>query len=178
MPFYHKLGNIPHKRHTQHRRPDGELYTVPFAALVVNGKRLVETHSLLRAPSASTWVLLRQRDKNVARSGLLAVGGVLYNSDLSQIAKSRGYGVQLSNLPGSQEEADAASQTLGPLLKQSVEIQAQAATETAVKSALKQQREVVHLAVHGLARSWLSSSRSSTVLRTTATWVAVSSIAS
>ena len=27
MPFYHKLGNIPHKRHTQHRRPDGELYT-------------------------------------------------------------------------------------------------------------------------------------------------------
>jgi hypothetical protein len=84
---------------------------------VVNGKRLVETHSILRAPSASTWVLLRQRGKNVARSGLLAVGGVLYNSDLSQIAKSRGYGVQLSNLPGSQEEADAASQTLGPLLK-------------------------------------------------------------
>ncbi len=27
MPFYHKLGNIPHKRHTQHRRADGELYT-------------------------------------------------------------------------------------------------------------------------------------------------------
>ena len=27
MPFYHKLGNIPHKRHTQHRRPDGKLYT-------------------------------------------------------------------------------------------------------------------------------------------------------
>ena len=27
MPFYHKLGSIPHKRHTQHRRPDGQLYT-------------------------------------------------------------------------------------------------------------------------------------------------------
>ena len=27
MPFYHKLGNIPHKRHTVFRRPDGELYT-------------------------------------------------------------------------------------------------------------------------------------------------------
>ena len=26
MPFYHRLGNIPHKRHTQFRRPDGELY--------------------------------------------------------------------------------------------------------------------------------------------------------
>ena len=26
MPFYHRLGNIPHKRHTQFRKPDGGLY--------------------------------------------------------------------------------------------------------------------------------------------------------
>jgi len=26
MPFYHKLGDIPHKRHTQFRKPNGELY--------------------------------------------------------------------------------------------------------------------------------------------------------
>lgn len=26
MPFYHKLGEIPHKRHIQFRKPDGELY--------------------------------------------------------------------------------------------------------------------------------------------------------
>jgi homogentisate 1,2-dioxygenase len=26
MPFYHKLGEIPHKRHTQFRKPDGQLY--------------------------------------------------------------------------------------------------------------------------------------------------------
>jgi homogentisate 1,2-dioxygenase len=26
MPFYHKLGQIPHKRHTQFRKPNGELY--------------------------------------------------------------------------------------------------------------------------------------------------------
>ncbi|BAV05241.1 homogentisate 1,2-dioxygenase [Filimonas lacunae] len=26
MPYYHKLGAIPHKRHTQFRRPDGSLY--------------------------------------------------------------------------------------------------------------------------------------------------------
>jgi homogentisate 1,2-dioxygenase len=26
MPFYHKLGEIPHKRHTQFRQPDGSLY--------------------------------------------------------------------------------------------------------------------------------------------------------
>src|SRR5439155_14467311 len=27
MPYYHKLGEIPHKRHTQFRKPDGELYS-------------------------------------------------------------------------------------------------------------------------------------------------------
>ena len=26
MPFYHSLGKIPHKRHTQFRKPDGTLY--------------------------------------------------------------------------------------------------------------------------------------------------------
>jgi homogentisate 1,2-dioxygenase len=26
MPYYHKLGSIPHKRHTQFRKPDGSLY--------------------------------------------------------------------------------------------------------------------------------------------------------
>ena len=27
MPFYHKLGTFPHKRHTQFRQPDGSLYS-------------------------------------------------------------------------------------------------------------------------------------------------------
>ena len=27
MPYYHKLGNVPHKRHTQFRKPDGGLYS-------------------------------------------------------------------------------------------------------------------------------------------------------
>src|SRR5688500_19625933 len=27
MPHYNKLGNIPHKRHTQFRKPDGGLYS-------------------------------------------------------------------------------------------------------------------------------------------------------
>ena len=27
MPHYHKLGTVPHKRHTQFRKPDGELYS-------------------------------------------------------------------------------------------------------------------------------------------------------
>src|SRR5215213_604247 len=27
MPYYHTLGSIPHKRHTQFRKPDGGLYS-------------------------------------------------------------------------------------------------------------------------------------------------------
>ena len=27
MPFYHRLGEIPPKRHTQFRKPNGELYS-------------------------------------------------------------------------------------------------------------------------------------------------------
>ena len=27
MPYYHKLGTIPHKRHTQFRKTDGALYS-------------------------------------------------------------------------------------------------------------------------------------------------------
>ena len=27
MPHYVRMGNLPHKRHTQHRRPDGQLYS-------------------------------------------------------------------------------------------------------------------------------------------------------
>ena len=27
MPHYHKSGSIPHKRHTQFRKPDGDLYS-------------------------------------------------------------------------------------------------------------------------------------------------------
>src|SRR3712207_3251666 len=27
MPFYHRLGEIPHKRHTQFRKPDGSLFS-------------------------------------------------------------------------------------------------------------------------------------------------------
>jgi len=26
MPFYQQLGHVPHKRHTQFRKPDGSLY--------------------------------------------------------------------------------------------------------------------------------------------------------
>ena len=42
MPFYHTLGKIPHKRHTQFRKPDGSLYaeqlfgTIGFDGMYTN----------------------------------------------------------------------------------------------------------------------------------------------
>ena len=35
MPFYHKLGTIPHKRHVQFRRPDGSVAVYFEAAAVI-----------------------------------------------------------------------------------------------------------------------------------------------
>jgi len=42
MPFYHKLGKIPQKRHTQFRQPNGSLYkeelysTLGFDGILTN----------------------------------------------------------------------------------------------------------------------------------------------
>jgi homogentisate 1,2-dioxygenase len=58
MPFYHRLGEIPHKRHTQFRRPDGTLY--PEQVLGTRGFEGVQSivyHR--RAPTA----ILRAEDR-------------------------------------------------------------------------------------------------------------------
>lgn len=43
MPHYHKLGQIPHKRHTQFRKPDGELYSEQL----VSTEGFSDTYSLM-----------------------------------------------------------------------------------------------------------------------------------
>lgn len=46
MPFYHRLGEIPSKRHTQFRKSDGSLYykqllgTVGFDGMSTNSRPL------------------------------------------------------------------------------------------------------------------------------------------
>lgn len=129
--------------------PDAQLHRIPFAALVLSGKRLIETHSILRAPSASTWVLLQRKAPNPTGRGLLAVGGVRYDADVSRIAQQRGY--KLDDLPGSREEAVDAAAVLAPVLKDRVLLEAREATETAVKQALQTPRLLIHLGVHGIA---------------------------
>lgn len=55
MPFYHRLGDIPRKRHTQFRKPDGELYkeelmgTRGFSGIQSILYRLWEPTRLLRS---------------------------------------------------------------------------------------------------------------------------------
>ena len=132
--------------------PDGALHAVPFGALVAGGKRFVETHSIMRASSASTHIRLRLRGRTADDEGLLAVGGVQYNADLTRIAQLRGFKGTLSNLPGSHEEAVGAADILGKLLKRPLVLDGSSATETAVLEALRG-REVVHLAVHGVSRT-------------------------
>lgn len=129
--------------------PDAQLHSVPVAALVVGGKRLIETHALVRAPSASTYVLLQRKTTTAPGRSLLAVGGVRYNADASRIAQQRGY--KLDNLPGSRDEAIAAADALAPILPDRLLLQDRNATETAVKQAVRTPRTLIHLGVHGIA---------------------------
>lgn len=131
--------------------PDGLLYSIPFAALVDSGgERLVVTHTVLRAPSASTYIRL-QEPTTINSGGLLAVGGVSYNSDTARIAQRRGYEDEsLGNLPGSRDEALAAAARLRPLMKADLLLD-RSATETAFKNAQLPSREVIHLGVHSTA---------------------------
>ena len=132
--------------------PDAELYTVPFDALVdFEGRRLIESHTILRLPSASTYVLLRKRPAAPGKGGLLAVGGVRYNKDVSAIAALRGWdGKKLANLPSSEDEIVDAEKALSPYMAIQ-KLMHTDATETAFKNAQLSGRKIIHLAVHGQA---------------------------
>jgi len=38
VPSYHKLGEIPHQRHTQFKKPDGKLYHQEVMGMESNGE--------------------------------------------------------------------------------------------------------------------------------------------
>ncbi len=130
--------------------PDGALYAVPFPALVdQQGRRLLQTHTVVRASSASSHVILQKRPQKLVTGGLLAVGGVTYNADITKIAKLRGYESEaLENLPGSEEEVTAAMMALRSEMKTD-QLMKEAATESAFKADHLKERAVIHLAVHG-----------------------------
>jgi len=132
---------------------DGRLHLLPFDAFVDGlGHYVAETHTVVYAPSASSFYLLaKQRHQRAERHSLLAIGGVAYApNEIKQLGLSRGYGADaLSDLPASKDEVLAAQTAfqgshntllLGPT-----------ATESAFKRATLADYRLIHLAVHGLA---------------------------
>src|ERR1700734_2147280 len=74
MAHYHQLGNIPHKRHTQFRKPDGSLYSEQLFStegFSSNSSLLYHTHPPTKiiktdeptniAPVAATQNILKHR---------------------------------------------------------------------------------------------------------------------
>lgn len=62
MPHYHSLGKIPHKRHTQFRKPNGELY----AEQLFSTEGFSSNYSLLYHMHAPTGIVKVEEPTNVA----------------------------------------------------------------------------------------------------------------
>jgi CHAT domain-containing protein len=118
---------------------DGQLHLVPFDALVEPaGRYVVESRTVVYAPSATSFFLLRTASKRESRAqGLLAVGGIPYRQS----------GTKLGDLPGSRDEAlDAAAALPNP---SNTLLLGKEATETTFKKSLD--HRIIHLAVHAIA---------------------------
>jgi CHAT domain-containing protein len=118
---------------------DGQLHLVPFDALVEpTGRYVVESRTVVYAPSATSFFLLRSAAKRKSSAkGLLAVGGVPYRQS----------GTKLADLPSSRDEAfDTAAALPNPA---NTLLLGKEATETAFKKSLD--HRIIHLAVHAIA---------------------------
>jgi len=62
MPYYHKLGTIPHKRHTQFRKPDGGLYSEQLFST----EGFSNDYSLLYHVYPPTQIIKTEKPVNVA----------------------------------------------------------------------------------------------------------------
>jgi CHAT domain-containing protein len=120
---------------------DGQLHLVPFDALVEpSGRYVVESRTVVYAPSATSFFLLRTatRRKSSAR-GLLGVGGVPYQQNRTK----------LGDLPSSRDEVvEAAAALPNP---SNTLLLGKEATETAFKKSVN--HRIIHLAVHAIANN-------------------------
>ena len=118
---------------------DGQLHLVPFDALVEpSGRYVVESRTVVYAPSATSFFLLRTAaNRKSSARGLLAVGGVPYQQS----------GTRLGDLPSSRDEAlEAAAALPNP---SNTLLLGKEATETAFKKSVN--HRIIHLAVHAIA---------------------------
>jgi len=120
---------------------DGQLHLVPFDALVEpQGRYVVESRTVVYAPSATSFFLLRAaaNHKSSAR-GLLAVGGVPYQQSRTGLA----------DLPSSRDEALGAAAALPN--RSNTLLLGNEATETAFKKSVN--HRIIHLAVHAITNN-------------------------
>lgn len=131
--------------------PQGELFTVPFAALQdANGKYLIEKHTISTAPSIQVLDLLYQRQKgrkdakpfvpkHITDDELLIVGNPTAPKTALNPARDN---CKPSRLPGAEEEAKNIAQMF-----QTQPLIGDAATETAIAQKMLQAR-IIHLATN------------------------------
>ena len=128
--------------------PQGALFLVPFAALQdAQGNYLIQQYTIALSPSIQVLELARQqqkRSRDTVGSGIsnaLIVG----NPTMPKVMIAAGQPPeQLSELPGSEEEARAIAALLGTKA-----LTGNQATETAVVQQMATKR-IIHLATHGL----------------------------
>lgn len=131
------------------------MHKVPLESLIgANGQYLVMSHAVTYIPSATTYVMLKQRSgQRSTQPRFLGVGDIAYDtSPLPKIAATRGYESKLANLPHSADEIAAAAQTLRSVTAntQPTVLLGGAATEAAFKKSVGQ-ASIIHLAVHATA---------------------------
>jgi CHAT domain-containing protein/Tfp pilus assembly protein PilF len=133
--------------------PQGALFLVPFAALQnAQGKYLIEQYTIALSPSIQVLELARQQQEKSRRTSESGIKTALIvgNPTMPRVTIAAGKPPeQLSELPGSEEEARAIAALLNTKA-----LTGDQATETTVvqKMATKQ---VIHLATHGLLDDFL-----------------------
>ncbi len=121
--------------------PQESLFLVPFPALQdVNGKYLIEKHTILTAPSIQILDLTHQQRQRVSGKDALVMG----NPTMPSYAKPGEKPTQLQDLPNSLKEASA----IAPLLHTTA-ITGSLATKATIVQKMKSAR-FIHLATHGI----------------------------
>ncbi len=130
--------------------PQGELFSVPFPALVdASGKYLIEKHALLMAPAIQVLDLTHQQWQKIQQAapqdaaiiGIPRKALVIGNPQMPSFGEPP---QPLNPLPGAEEEAKAIAALLNTQA-----ITGRQATKAAVVQQMLQSR-IIHLATHGL----------------------------
>ena len=132
--------------------PQGELFLVPFPALVDGaGQSLIEKHTILTSPAIQVLEFTRQLRETQTQEAPFqaniranALNALVVGNPRMPTQLPSGESIGLSSLPGAEDEAIAIANLLG-----TEALIGSAATEAAVVEKLPQ-AEIVHLATHGL----------------------------